>query len=77
MHYAAFEGYADICTQLVDSGAKIDECDNEGKTALHLSAQEGRDKVIEALLTIHNACVDLRAHDGKSAFRLACIEGKL
>lgn len=76
MHYAAFEGYADICTQLVESGAKIDECDNEGKTALHLAAQEGRDKVIDALLSIHNGCVDLRAHDGKTSFRLACIEGK-
>lgn len=77
MHYASFEGYADICTQLVESGAKIDECDNEGKTALHLAAQEGRDSVIEALLSIHNrnGCVDLRAHDGKTSFRLACIEG--
>ncbi len=78
LHYASFEGYADICTQLVESGAKIDECDNEGKTALHLAAQEGRDSVIEALLSIHNrnGCVDLRAHDGKTSFRLACIEGK-
>lgn len=78
LHYASFEGYADICTQLVESGAKIDECDNEGKTALHLAAQEGRDSVIEALLSIHNrnGCVDLRAHDGKTSFRLACIEGE-
>lgn len=78
LHYASFEGYADICTQLVESGAKIDECDNEGKTALHLAAQEGRDAVIEALLSIHNrnGCVDLRAHDGKTSFRLACIEGE-
>lgn len=77
LHYASFEGYADICTQLVESGAKIDECDNEGKTALHLAAQEGRDSVIEALLSIHNGCVDLRAHDGKTSFRLACIEGEI
>lgn len=79
LHYSAFEGYADICTQLVESGAKIDECDNEGKTALHLAAQEGRDSVIEALLSMHNrnGCVDLRAHDGKTSFRLACIEGNI
>ncbi|KAJ6636922.1 Ankyrin repeat domain-containing protein 50 [Pseudolycoriella hygida] len=79
LHYAAFEGYADICTQLIESGAKIDECDNEGKTALHLAAQEGRHSVIEALLSIHNrnGCVDLRAHDGKTSFRLACIEGQI
>lgn len=76
LHYAAFEGYADICIQLVESGAKIDECDNEGKTPLHLAAQEGKDRVIDALLTIHGTCVDLRAHDGKTSFRLACIEGR-
>lgn len=75
LHYAAFEGYSDICTQLIESGAKIDECDNEGKTPLHLAAQEGKDRVIDALLTIHSGCVDLRAHDGKTSFRLACIEG--
>lgn len=44
---------------------------------MHLAAQEGRDSVIEALLSIHNGCVDLRAHDGKTSFRLACIEGEI
>lgn len=68
-------GYADICVQLLESGAKIDECDNEGKAALHLAAQEGHNCVIEALLDIHTPCIDQRAHDGKTAFRLACLEG--
>lgn len=74
LHYAAFEGYSDICIQLLESGAKIDECDNEGKTALHLGAQEGHKNVIEALLDIHRPLIDLKAHDGKTAFRLACLE---
>lgn len=76
LHYAAFEGFSDICIQLLDAGAKIDECDNEGKTALHLAAQEGHNKVLEVLLDIHSSCVDQKAHDGKTAYRLACLEGE-
>lgn len=68
------QGYADICMQLLESGAKIDECDNEGKTALHLAGQEGHNSVIQALLETHGAFIDQRAHDGKTAFRLACLE---
>lgn len=77
LHYAAFEGYDDVCLQLVEAGAKIYECDNEGKNPLHIAAQEGRNNVIETLVTATNVCIDQKAHDGKTAFRLACIEGNL
>lgn len=76
MHYAAFEGYEDICLQLIEAGAKIYECDNEGKNALHIAAQENKNNVIEALVKATNVCIDQKAHDGKTAFRLACMEGK-
>lgn len=61
--------------QLLEAGAKIYECDNEGKNALHIAAQEGKNNVIEALLNTTNVSIDQKAHDGKTAFRLACIEG--
>lgn len=77
MHYAAFEGYDDICIQLIEAGAKIHECDNEGKNALHIAAQEGRANVIEALVSATSVSIDQKAHDGKTAFRLACIEGNV
>lgn len=76
LHYAAFEGYEDICLQLIEAGAKIYECDNEGKNALHIAAQENKNNVIEALVKATNVCIDQKAHDGKTAFRLACMEGK-
>lgn len=76
LHYASFEGYDDVCLQLIEAGAKIYECDNEGKNAVHIAAQEGRNNVIETLVTATNVCIDQKAHDGKTAFRLACIEGK-
>lgn len=59
---------------MIESGAKIDECDNEGKTPLHLAAQEGHNQVVQALLEVHSGIVDQRAHDGKTAFRLAAAE---
>lgn len=77
LHYAAFEGYDDICIQLIEAGAKIHECDNEGKNALHIAAQEGRANVIEALVSATSVSIDQKAHDGKTAFRLACIEGNV
>lgn len=76
LHYAAFEGYEDICCQLIEAGAKIYECDNEGKNPLHIAAQEGKNNVIECLVTTTNVIIDQKAHDGKTAFRLACIEGE-
>ena len=39
-----------------------------------MAAQEGHNAVIQALLEIHSACIDQRAHDGKTAFRLGCLE---
>lgn len=62
--------------QLIEAGAKIYECDNEGKNAIHIAAQEGRNNVIEALVNATKVHIDQKAHDGKTAFRLACIEGK-
>lgn len=77
LHYAAFEGFEDVCLQLIEAGAKIYECDNEGKNALHIAAQENRNNVIEALVTATNVSIDQKAHDGKTAFRLASIEGNI
>lgn len=47
----------------------------KGKNALHIAAQENRNNVIEALVTATNVSIDQKAHDGKTAFRLASIEG--
>lgn len=47
----------------------------QGKNALHIAAQENRNNVIEALVTATNVSIDQKAHDGKTAFRLAAIEG--
>lgn len=37
LHYASFEGYEDVCLQLIEAGAKIYECDNEVRANLFKS----------------------------------------
>jgi len=59
----------DVCEALLEAGAKIDETDNDGKSALMLAAQEGHTSLVERLLQQHGAPIDQHAHDGKTALR--------
>ena len=63
-----------VCTQLVECGAKINEVDNDGRHALMLAAQEGHLAATVSLVE-HRAMVDMKAHDGKSALRMSALEG--
>lgn len=69
LHYAAFEGHAEVCAALLEAGARVDEADNDGKGPLMLAAQEGHMQLVHMLLTEHGAPPDQRAHDGKTALR--------
>lgn len=53
----------------MEAGAKIDETDNDGKSAIMLAAQEGHTSLVERLLKQHSAPIDQHAHDGKTALR--------
>ncbi|KAG0420742.1 hypothetical protein HPB47_003316, partial [Ixodes persulcatus] len=78
LHYAALEGHAEVCTLLVEAGALASETDNEGRTPLILASQEGHTEAVTALLEAGGhppALVDHRAHDGRTAFRVAALEG--
>ena len=41
LHVAAMKGYNGIVRMLSEKGAKLDAVDDEGRTALHLSAESG------------------------------------
>lgn len=69
LHYATFEGHAEVCTALLEAGARVDEADNDGKGPLMLAAQEGHTQLVHMLLAEHCAPPDQRAHDGKTALR--------
>lgn len=59
----------EVVQALLESGAKVDEADNDGKSCLHLASQEGYTEVVQILLDHYSAPVDQKAHDGKTAFR--------
>lgn len=77
LHYAALEGHAEVCTLLMEAGAQASETDNEGRTPLILAAQEGHTAAVRAILDFGGhppSLVDHRAHDGRTAFRVAALE---
>lgn len=69
MHYAAFEGHQVVCRTLLESGAKIDQTDNDGKPPLMLAAEEGHSDLVSEFLKNYGAPPDQKAHDGRTALR--------
>lgn len=69
MHYAAFEGHQVVCRTLLESGAKIDQTDNDGKPPLMLAAEEGHSVLVNEFLKNYGAPPDQKAHDGRTAIR--------
>jgi len=51
LHIAAFRGYSDMVSFLLDQGATVDQTDNALHTPLHFAASEGNLECIKILLT--------------------------
>ena len=58
---------------LLSKGARVDDADDRGRTALMIAAELGRDAVVE-LLIARGASTALKDRDGKSALDLAAGE---
>jgi ankyrin repeat protein len=58
---------------LISRGARIDDRDNRGRTALMIAAELGHDEVVDALLG-HGADAGLVDNEGKSASELASTD---
>lgn len=48
--YAAYLGHANVCAALIEAGAKIDDCNRRGQTALMMAASCGNLQVVRLLL---------------------------
>lgn len=46
LHYAAFRGNIDVIKLLIENGANIDICNNEGLNVLHLAAQGNKTSIL-------------------------------
>lgn len=63
----------ELMTLLIDAGAKLDEQDNRGRSALMIAASLGHTTAVDLLLA-HGADKGLRDKDGKTAADLAADE---
>ncbi|CAN0394631.1 unnamed protein product, partial [Laminaria digitata] len=50
LHWAASFGHADLCSLLLNEGADVNRCNNEGTTPLHEASKGGHADVVRLLL---------------------------
>lgn len=77
LHYAALQGYHDCVQLLAVAGADLNaKTKNDGDTALHVSAEYGDLKTIEALIQAE-ADINLENDNGETPLFIAAMNGNL
>jgi len=74
---AAEKGNIAIINQLVEAGAKVDDQDAEGFSALHIAAACDNTEVLKVLLRQHHANFDIRLQNGSLPIHSAASKGTL
>lgn len=74
LHIACVGGHHDTVSQLINKGADINACDNDGKSPLYLACEYGHVNVVEILLG-RDADVNLCDNDSASPLFIASQEG--
>ena len=49
LHYCAFYGFVELIDELIDRGAEVNACDDEGKTPLQTAIEAGQSTAVELL----------------------------
>lgn len=75
LHYAACGGYEDVVRVLIESGANVEEHNENGHTPLMEASSAGHVTVARILLEA-GACINTHSNEFKeSALTLACYKG--
>ncbi len=72
---ASFQGYPEIVTYLIDSGAHINDVNSKGETALIFAAQNGHEDIVTKLLSVNADCTIASVEDGVTALIMAAQNG--
>jgi ankyrin repeat protein len=75
LHVAAKCGRSDIAQLLVETGARVDEVDPSGRTALQFACEHGDSATVRYLVTSVAANVRIADKSGKTALHYACTQG--
>ena len=70
MHQAAFSGELEMLSALLAAGAKINETDHDGDTAVHYAAVQGELACVEALAKA-GAKLEVKDNDGETPLQVA------
>ena len=68
------KGHIEIGKRLLERGADVNACDNDGWTPLYLAAWSGRLEFVRMLLE-HGALINTPGDDGRTPLHMASIEG--
>ena len=74
-HYFAKEGSYELVKAVADMGIHINLPTNKGKNCLHIAADNSHFDLCRTLISKHNFDVQLRDHDGWTAFHYFAKEG--
>ena len=74
LQLAAMNGFEDILIQLLENGAKLNDCDTDGFTALHLAASNGHIECVNLLIN-YKAAVNVKDRSGATPSHYAKQNG--
>ena len=73
LHFAAIRGYVEMGNLLLDSGANINDRDDNGQTPLHLAINNGNFDFVSILLFRPSSNIDLAIKDMKGLFPIQTV----
>jgi len=74
-HVAASNGHCGVLRRLVQNGAYINAQDEDNDSVLHYAVREGQREVVEFLVRVCNAKMDVKNEDSETPLELAeCLE---
>jgi len=76
LHIAALYGYGEIADRLINGGASINICQNDGWTPLHCAVMKGHFHIVERLLLHRKIDIDVKDNSRRVPADYAALNGQ-